>query len=259
MINSPNEFSDLPSDSSSKDQDSLNNNNQEIIEEELTEIPHPSLNFETHFEGCMEMYSEIEIVSEYLKQHEGWFCRCAQPMTAEPLGENGYILTIGRFGALGYELEPKMAVILEPPQNQIYDMYSIPVPDYIPPGYEVDYQASMQLSEIPVHESYPGLKETYKKHKITDLPKIITQVKWQLHLYVSVQFPKFIYKLPINLIQKTGNRVLAEIIKQVSPRLTYKVQKDFHDRFELPLPAKIGRRFQRIDLSFSENQISEEE
>jgi hypothetical protein len=152
-----------------------------------------------------------------------------------------------------------MAVILEPPKDRIYDMYSIPVPDYTPPGYEVDYQSSMQLSEIPVHETYPGLKETYKKHKRTDLPKIITQVKWQLHLYVSVEFPKFIQKIPLNLIQKTGDRVLAEIIKQVSPRLTYKVQKDFHDRFELPLPAKIGRRFQRIDTFSSDTVTLEEE
>jgi len=256
MINSP--FSELPSQTTSDSQEL--NPTQGQPQEESIEINRPCLNFETHFEGCMEMYSELEIVAEYLRQHEGWFCRCAQPMRAEPLGENGYILTIGRFGALGYEVEPKMAVILEPPQNCIYDMYSVPVPNYTPPGYTVDYQATMQLSEVPAHESYPGLKESYKKHKITDLPTIITQVKWQLHLFVSVQFPKFIYKLPINFIQKTGDRVLAEIIKQVSPRLTYKVQKDFHDRFSLPLPSKIGRRFHRINFdSFAQDEIILEE
>ena len=119
-------------------------------------------------------------------------------------------------------------------------------PNYTPPGYDVDYRSSMQLSEIPVHESYPGLKDAYKKFKRDDLPQKITQVKWQLHIYISVKFPKFIYKLPINFIQKTGDKVLAGIIKQVSPGLTYKVQKDFHEKYKLPLPSKIGRRFQRL-------------
>lgn len=251
-------FTVVSTSSSPDGENSVYEDQPEVTQEETEEIV-PSLNFETHFEGCMEMYSQIEIVSVYLQQHQGWFCRCAQPMKVEPLGDNGYILTVGRFGALGYEVEPKMAVILEPPQDQIYDMYSIPVPNYIPPGYEVDYQSSMQLSEIPVHESYPGLKDAYKKHKRSDLPKIITHVKWQLHLSVSVQFPKFIYKLPIGLIQKTGDRVLAEIIKQVSPRLTYKVQKDFHDRFDLPLPSKIGRRFHRLDTFVTEEEEREEE
>ena len=247
MINYPiNDLTYFPSEENYQDENFMENDSQNIIDETDKQQNYPTLNFETHFEGCMEMYSDISIVEKYLEQHQGWFCHCAKPMSVEALGEDGYILTVGHFGALGYEVEPKMAVILKPPENRIYDMYSIPVPNYIPPGYNVDYRSSMQLSEIPVHESYPGLKDAYKKCKREELPQKITQVKWQLHIYISVKFPKFIYKLPINFIQKTGDRVLAGIIKQISPGLTYKVQKDFHEKYQLPLPSKIGRRFQRL-------------
>ena len=128
MINYPiNDLTHFPSEENYQDENFMENDSQNIIDETNKQQGYPILNFETHFEGCMEMYSDISIVEEYLKQHQGWFCRCAKPMSVEALGENGYILTVGHFGALGYEIEPKMAVILKPPENRIYDMYSIPV------------------------------------------------------------------------------------------------------------------------------------
>ncbi|MBE9117827.1 DUF1997 domain-containing protein [Lusitaniella coriacea LEGE 07157] len=198
--------------------------------------------FETHFQGGMGMYSDPQTVAEYLNDHDGWFCRCAQPMAAEPLGENGYTLIIGKFGSFGYEVEPKMGVVLLPPDCGVYNMHSIPVPGYTPPGYEVDYRASMQLAEIPSQEIDWGVKGKFKNTGF-ELPPVVTQVEWQLHLKVTVQFPKFIYKLPQSLIQTTGDRLLAQIVRQISPRLTLKVQKDFHARLGLPVPPKQSRHF----------------
>ena len=108
MIDYPiNDLTDFPPEESSQDENFMENAHQEIIDETPPQENYPILNFETHFEGCMEMYSHIEIVEDYFKQHQGWFCRCAKPMSVEPLGENGYILTVGHCGALGYEVEPK--------------------------------------------------------------------------------------------------------------------------------------------------------
>jgi hypothetical protein len=149
---------------------------------------------------------------------------------------------VGRFGSLGYEVEPKMAVILHPPKDDFYLMESVPVPDYIPPGYVVDYRADMNLLEVPVSEAVQGIEVIFKKNK-QSLPAVITKVNWQLNLKVSVQFPKFIYRLPVNFLQTTGDRFLAQIIRQISPRLTYKVQSDFHSQHNLPLPLKGGRTF----------------
>lgn len=212
----------------------------------LEPIDYEPVDFQTQFAGCMEMYHHIQTVADYLAAHEGWFCHCAKPMQAEALGDNGYILTIGRFGAFGYEVEPKMGVILEPPTDYTYLMYSVPVPNYDSPGYAVDYKATMYLTEVPVTEAAEGIEKIFRRHK-QEVPEVITQVTWQLDLKVSVTFPQFIHKLPLSLIQKTGDRVLAQIIRQVSPRLTLKVQKDFHERFGLPLPSKEGRKFQRVE------------
>lgn len=181
--------------------------------------------FHAQYRGNMEMNSPIQTVVKYLDAHQGWFCRCAHPMEAEPLGENGYILTIGRFGAFGYEVEPKIAVELLPGENHLYPMKTVPVPEYTPPGYEVDYQAYMSLTEILPKEGSQQAETT-------------TQIEWDLNLDVMVSFPYFIHKLPQGVVQKTGDRLLAKIIQQVSRRLTKKVQEDFHRCYDLPLPPK---------------------
>lgn len=205
-----------------------------------------AIHFQTHFEGSMEMYSDGETVAEYLQSHEGWFCRCAQPMKVEPYTENGYILTVGRFGALGFDVEPKIAVVLEPPQEGQYFMHTIPLPDPTFLGYEVDYQAVMTLIEVARDQAGEGLEKVYRKQGIDELPENITKVQWQLNMDVAVFFPKYIHKLPQALVRKTGDRLLAEIIRQVSPRLTFKVQQDFHEGMKLPLPPKSSRHFQRV-------------
>ncbi len=170
--------------------------------------------FRTNFMGCMEMLADAQTVANYLDVHEGWFRRCARPMTAEPLGKNGYALTIGRYGALGYEVEPKVGLNLLPQEEGVYRILTIPIPDYTPPGYEVDFQAVQILNEI--NENDLGIST------------VMTRVEWKLNLAVGVMFPKFIRALPISVIEKTGDRLLAQIVKQVSRRLTYKVQEDFH-------------------------------
>lgn len=119
-------------------------------------------------------------------------------------------------------------------------MPSIPVPDYNPPGYDVNYQGTMELVEVPA---------------VGD--EVKTKINWQMHLGVRVRFPQFVYKLPLSLIQTTGvlrraqirasaGRLLEQIVRQISPRLTYRVQKDFHSRFHLPIPNDCCRKLHKI-------------
>lgn len=190
--------------------------------EASTELGKEPTWFQTHFVGCMEMYADAQTVAEYFDAHQGWFRRCAAPMKADPIGENGYALTIGRFGALGYEVEPKIGLNLLPQQDGLYLIETIPVPDYTPPGYEVDFKAEQELVEKPADYSDIDTSESEGE------ASVMTRVEWRLDLKVGVWFPKFIRALPNSLIQKTGDRLLAQIVKQVSRRLTYKVQQDFH-------------------------------
>ena len=205
--------------------------------------------FQVCFLGSMDMYSDVDTVANYLNAHEGWFCRCAQPMKVESLNDNGYILTVGCFSAFGYEVEPKIAVVLNPPVNRVYNMNTIPVPNYTPPGYEVNYQASMELREVTSKNNHKKTLSThlFSKRKNSNIPPKITQVSWKMNLAVTVIFPKFIYKLSPSLIQSTGDRLLGQIIRQISPRLTYKVQQDFHTRYDLPIPLKSASSLEKID------------
>ena len=211
--------------------------------------------FEVGFEGRMDMYSDADTVAKYLNAHEGWFCRCAQPMKVEPLGNNGYILTVGKYGSFGYEVEPKIGVVLHPPVGRVYQMETIAIPDYEAPGYEVNYQASMELTEIAPEAKIPAKEGWFSRHQA--LPSRITEVNWTLKLAVEVEFPRFISKLSSSLIQTTGDRLLSQIVRQVSPRLTYKVQQDFHTSNQLPIPPKSSRQLNRIDVANSNQDLNQ--
>jgi Protein of unknown function (DUF1997) len=195
--------------------------------------------FHGSFASCMEMYTDAATVANYLDVHRAWFPRCAQPMSTEPIDENGYALTIGRFGSFGYEVEPKIGLNLLPQDQGVYRIQTIAVPNYTSPGYEVDFQAALQLIETAPDAS---LLSALKRANI-EVPGQITRVEWELDLKVVIQFPRFIQALPKHLVQNTGDRLLNQIVRQVSRRLTHKVQEDFHATVNVPFPKKHRKRF----------------
>ncbi|WP_295615149.1 DUF1997 domain-containing protein [Chamaesiphon sp. GL140_3_metabinner_50] len=166
--------------------------------------------FSYRFTDAMLMGADIKTVAKYLDAHQGWFTRCARPMTANPLGKNGYALTIGKFNSFGYVVEPKIGLELLPQDSGVYRIKTVEIPDYTPPGYEVSFNAQMRLVEA------------------VNGDKLVTNVDWDLDLNVYIQFPKFIYKLPTGVIQGTGDKLLKQIVNRVSKQLTHKVRQDFH-------------------------------
>ena len=175
-----------------------------------------SSSFQSQFAGRMELHADPQQVAQYLDAHQGWFCRCAQPMKAEPLGENGYALSVGRYGSLGYELEPRIGLVLLPEEQGVYRIQTTSVPGCEAQNYQVDFQAALELVDSTSLDPAPTP------------PPELTRVEWHLNLGVTIQFPRFIYKLPQSLIQQTGDRLLRQIVRQVSQRLTTRVQDDFH-------------------------------
>lgn len=206
---------------------------QEATLEAVGEADHTLIDepvrFHIKFADRMVLWADAQTVGKYFDTHQQWFQRCAQPMHTEPIGINGYALTIGKFGALGYEVEPKIGLELLPQQEGIYHIQTIAIPNYTPPGYEVNFQAWQELVEIPAADYVVKKKSLQGK-----LPPIITKVEWHLDLEVFVRFPRFLQKLPQNLIQRTGDRVLLQIIQLVNHRLTQKVQQDFHSSLGIP-------------------------
>ncbi|MGF1499361.1 MAG: DUF1997 domain-containing protein [Elainellaceae cyanobacterium] len=188
--------------------------------------------FRGQFASCMEMYADPATVKQYLDHHHEWFYRCAHPMSAEPLGENGYALTIGRFGSFGYEVEPKIGLDLLPQDEGVYRICTVPIPDYEPPGYDVDFRASLQLIDAASNAGAGA--------PVSGAPGL-THVDWELDLNVVIHFPRFIQALPKSLVQKTGDRLLNQIVRQVSRRLTRKVQEDFHTQMGIPFPKSLKK------------------
>ncbi|MFM6009038.1 MAG: DUF1997 domain-containing protein [Dolichospermum sp.] len=167
------------------------------------------------YQDSMEIYASIEQVEAYFNNHASWFSRCAEPMKVNALSENSYALVVGKFGAFGYDVEPKIGLQLSTPQNREYHIRTIPLPNYQAPGYEVDYKSLTRLID-----GVDGL----------------TLVEWKLDLVVELHFPKFIQRLPHALIQSTGSRILNQIVHQISRRLTRKVKKDFYQSLNIPFP-----------------------
>jgi hypothetical protein len=171
-----------------------------------------SFRFANQYTDSMAMNGDLKSVSAYLDQHQEWFTRCAQPMQVDALGDNGYAITIGSFNNSGFKIEPKVGLELLPQNNYVYRIQTIDIPNYTPPGYTVEFNAEMRLVEI------------------VDGDRLTTKVDWDLDLVTYIQFPKFIYKLPHSFLQKTGDKVLGQIVRQVSRRLTIKVQQDFQSQ-----------------------------
>ncbi|MBL6793913.1 MAG: DUF1997 domain-containing protein [Synechococcus sp. BS307-5m-G36] len=184
--------------------------------------------YRSQFSDQMEMLSASSQVEDYLDRHQGWFKRCAAPMRVHPVDAQSYDLTLGKFGNFGFEVEPTIALRLLPQHKGIYRIETIPSTPKaqdLSEHYDVDFQASMQL--IPMQENSDQPNET-----------LGTSVQWDLDLSVWIRLPKVITILPDQLVQSSGDHLLKQIVRQISRRLTWKVQEDFHSSHDLICPPQ---------------------
>jgi hypothetical protein len=183
--------------------------------------------FRNHFVGYMDLYGDRATVMEYLDAHQGWFQRCAKPFKAEPLGDNGYAMGVGKVGAFGFFVEPQVGLHLLPQDSGVYRILTVEIPNQPDLGYEVDFHAQMELVEKTTPVEYQNIST------------LLTCVQWTLDLQVGLRFPQFIRSMSQQWIQNTGDGVLAMVVKRVSNSLTAKVQKDFHHTKGIDLPRKL--------------------
>ena len=182
--------------------------------------------FNHYFSGWMTMYAPVPVVKQYLDTHQDWFRRCARPMKVEALGDMGYTLGLGRYGAFNFYVDPKIGLELIPQNYGVYRIETVPIPGHTPTLYSVDFKALLSILETPQTDGVPSDE---------------CQLSWELDLGVWLNLPGFIQKLPTNLIRSTGDRVLKQVVRQVSRRLTRTVQSDFHRSLEIPFPPKLPK------------------
>jgi hypothetical protein len=197
--------------------------------------------YASSFADLMEMRAPAAVVGAYLDRHEGWFRRCAAPMAVEPLEANGYVLTLGRFGNFGFEVEPTVGLELLPQQEGIYRIQTVPVPGAdaaLAALYDVDFNASLRLDEA---DAGPDLGLISAEE--VDRLMAHTLVRWELDLSVWIRLPAMITILPDPLVQTSGDHLLRQIVRQISRKLTWKVQEDFHASHGIPCPPRRRARF----------------
>ena len=204
----------------------------------LRHSPDPRVRcYSSTFADLMEMRAPAAVVASYLDRHEGWFRRCAAPMTVTPLGSQGYLLTLGRFGNFGFEVEPTIGLALLPQQAGVYRIETVSLPDAdatLLELYDVEFNASLRLDDSEGADTSTEEVDALMPH---------TLVRWQLDLAVWIRLPSMITILPEGLVQSSGDRLLRQIVRQISRRLTWKVQEDFHASHGIPCPPRRRAQF----------------
>jgi hypothetical protein len=103
--------------------------------------------------------------------------------------------------------------------------------------YDVDFNAYLELDEAGLE----GSKEV--SHEDVDRLMAHTLVRWQLDLAVWIRLPSMLNLLPERLVQSSGDHLLKQIVRQISRKLTWKVQEDFHTNHGIPCPPRRRARF----------------
>jgi hypothetical protein len=190
------------------------------------------------FADLMEMRAPVGVVASYLDRHEGWFPRCAAPMPVNPLGGDGYVLTLGRYGNFGFEVEPTIGLELLPQADGVYRIITVPAGQEdaaLQALYDVEFNASLSLDDAAAGSEVSAEE--------VDQLMAHTLVRWQLDLAVWIRLPAMISLLPEGLVQSSGDHLLRQIVRQISRRLTWKVQEDFHASHGIPCPPRRRARF----------------
>ena len=150
-------------------------------------------------------------------------------MTVQAIDQQSYALTLGRFGNFGFEVEPTIGLRLLPQEQCVYRIETIEVEanandPSLREHYDVDFQARMELKPLSGADAVD--------------PELATAVSWDLDLAVWIRLPRVITMLPEQLVQSSGDRLLRQIVRQISRKLTWKVQEDFHATHGLACPPR---------------------
>ncbi len=201
--------------------------------------------YASHFADLMEMRAPADVVGRYLDRHEDWFRRCAAPMTVASLDRDAYLLTLGRFGNFGFEVEPTIALELLPQENGVYEIVTLPISEQsasLQRLYDVDFNASLRLDETDA-QTLGTARPLEVSNEEVDRLMAHTLVRWQLDLAVWIRLPSMLTLLPEGLVQSSGDHLLKQIVRQISRKLTWKVQEDFHANHGIPCPPRRRARF----------------
>ncbi|MEN9205145.1 MAG: DUF1997 domain-containing protein [Thermostichales cyanobacterium DRC_bins_46] len=180
----------------------------------------PAVHLVTGRRGEVDLETPVEELAGYLRHHQEWIHRCFKPLKVQPLGNADYRLQFFRIGGLGFELEPHFAITIWEDPLHCFRLTSLALPEDASLPYQVDCQASFRIEQ---HSSDP---------------QPLTRVYWDLTLKIDLELPGFLQVLPRPLVQKVGIKVVNQVTRSMSDRLTHNVCTDFYRSV-----GKAGRRY----------------
>ncbi len=198
---------------SSKPADPLNPNNPNDSGEGQS-----SVQIVTARQGEVDLETDQATLADYLTQHSRWIERCFKPLQVYPLAADAYKLQFFRIGGLGFELEPCFGVQIWSEGDSLFRLGSIELPSDEGLPYRVQCQSSFRLEEI---------SPTTRKDPKRQAP-IVTRVHWHLYLNIHMDLPGFLQALPYSLVHRVGSKVVQQVTRNMSDRLTHNVCSDFY-------------------------------
>lgn len=216
---------------SSKPVDPLNKQVQSP-EDESPASPR-SVRIQAGRQGQVDMQTKRESLAAYLQEHQKWIDRCFKPLKVFPLSDSTYKLQFFRIGGLGFELEPCFGVKIWSEKHYMFRLSSIELPSDADLPYTVDCQSYFQLEELP--ES--GM----------------TRVNWDLELDIWMELPRFLAAFPYNLVYNVGAKVVRQVTRRMSDRLTHNVCTDYYRSVGMG-----GKKYHVVDVAWKPNTSGEE-
>ncbi len=179
-------------------------------------------------QGRVDLQTDRFTLAHYLHHHAEWIERCFKPLKVFPLSPETYKLQFFRIGGLGFELEPCFGIKIWPEQNSVFRLSSIELPEEEGLPYSVDCLSYFRLEELDPEP----------------LQEPLTRVHWDLKLDIWMQLPGFLQALPYSLVYRVGARVVNQVTRSMSDRLTHNVCTDFYRSVN-----KRGHRYKIIDTT----------
>jgi hypothetical protein len=176
-------------------------------------------------QGQVAMETEREPLAAYLGEHQEWIDRCFKPLKVFPLSESTYKLQFFRIGGLGFELEPCFGVEIWAEEDYLFRLGSIDLPSDADLPYTVDCQSYFQLRDLP--------------------DSGMTQVNWDLELDIWMELPCFLSAFPHSLVYNVGAKVVRQVTRRMSDRLTHNVCTDYYRSV-----GKRGKKYQVVQVAW---------
>ncbi len=165
-------------------------------------------------QGAVDLETDLDRLASHLERHSEWMERCLKPLTVYALSADDYKLQFFQISGLGFSLEPCFGVKVWSEPNYVYCLRSIPLPEDEALPYTVDCWSYYHLESIVESE--------------------VTRVNWKLKLHIVLDLPKFLQALPDSMVYQVGVRVINQVTRTMTDRLTRNVCTDYYQSIGRP-------------------------